>query len=161
MDAIFVNETQVTEIKFKSMMLCKKFCERRMEYIIKSLICFSILILIYIAELELIDKCFCCFMAILGLIEIFEVKEKKIKSVSKLKYNFFRDRIEIFNGLYKIKIDYLEINRIIKTKRYYFIEARDCSLALDTKGFKVGNGKELIEFIIKKVETEQMIRGEM
>lgn len=153
MEEIFKNETNITAITFKIMMLCRKFHNRKLEYGIKFLMCISIIILVFFANLVIEDKIFCLVFAILGIADIIKLEEKRIQSVTKLKYSFFLSEFKVSNGFNSVTLKYNDIEEIIKTRRYCFFQIRDYIFAIDTKGFKIGNSNDLIEFIINKVQN--------
>ncbi len=154
MEEIFRNETDISGIRFKKMMLCRKFYNNKIEYVIKFIMCLSILVLIWFVDCTLGDKIFCLFWVALGLADILKLDLKRIKTVEKLEYSFLRGKFKVFNGEYNLVLNYTDIQEIIKTKRYYFLTAKDYMFAIDTKGFTVGNSNELIEFILKEVKKE-------
>lgn len=153
MKEIFKNKTEITEIKFYIMMLYKKIYNKKLEYLFKSLMCISIIILLFFADIIIEDKIFCLVFAILGIVDIITIEEERIESITKLEYSFFANEFKISNDFDSATLKYFEIDAIIKTRRYYFLQIRGHIFAIDTKGFQIGNGKDLIEFIIKKAQS--------
>lgn len=153
MKELFRNETSIEGIKFYLMFIYKKICESKLEYAIKILMCLSIFVLIWFVDFTIGEKVFCVFMAILGVLDIIKLNVKRVKNIKKMEYIFFANIIEVSNGVEKMRLKYMDIKEIMMTKKYYYITTKDYYIfALDLKGFKIGNGKELINFIISRAE---------
>lgn len=121
MEEIFKNETNITKNRLKMMMLYKKIYEKKLEYIIKILLCLITLRLIWSFDFLIEDRIFCSSIIVLGILDIFRIDQRVTNKFYRLKYIFFEDRIQIYNEECDLKLNYIDIRQLMITNNYYFL----------------------------------------
>ncbi len=152
---LFSNETKITDKNFKKLIMYEKICKELPLIIFKLLICIFIIIATLMSDLHRIDKFFCIIIAILGIKNTIVIKGKRVLNTT-LKYNFFKDYFILDNQIIKLKVEYSEINAIIKDKDYYYFIADKVPMVLAKSGFTMGTLKELDKLI--KVQKKRRKR---
>lgn len=148
---LFSNETEVNQSNLISMMFYKRFFYQWYITTIKLFMCTFIIIASTKIDMNSMDRKFCIIMAVLGIVDVFMVKRIKNKKV--LKYEFFDNYFQVNNNKMLIEIDYDCIERVIEKEKYYYLIIKKSIMMISKDGFKIGNKKEIKDFIEEKMKN--------
>ncbi len=145
------NETEITKTNFRIIILFKHLH----SILFKFGICIFIIISTIILDFCIIEKIFFIFMSLLGIRDALIGNNFNITYPKLLNYEFLDNYFYVYDKKESLKIQYVDIEKIIITKKYYYIVIANTILIVSKCGFTYGTKEELEKLIKTNYITKE------